>query len=310
MNKNRYFIIVLLSVLLFTGCYDDNVDRENSIFDVETLSPKNEFDEWLYDNLTVPYNIEFAYKFDYMDSDFNYDLTPARFDIATQFTQIIKYCWFECYDEVAGMDFTRETCPKQIYLIGSSGIDMVAGTELLGTASGGLRVVLYKLNEISDFKYESTISYMHIMHHEFSHILDQKKMLDPAFGEISAKYYLGDMWVNHEEVLEGGDFYKVGFVSNYSLDSPEEDYAEVYSRYLTSTDAVWNKILNDATVFDDTGKPTDTYGRDTILKKLQFIREYLAEEWEIDIDELRESVQRRSKKAESLELLTFSEFVK
>lgn len=306
MKKYIIYCFATLLAAFFVSCDNDDVDNKNSVFDIENLPPKNEFDNWLEDNFRVPYNIQIVYQFDYMDTDFSYNLTPAKFDISTQFTQIIKYCWFECYDEVAGMHFTRETAPKQIYLIGSEGLDPATNSKVLATAAGGLRVVVYELNLVKTINYESVIGYMHLMHHEFSHILDQKKEKDLSFGAISEKNYIGDNWTEADKVL--GNIHRLGFVSEYATSEPDEDFAEVYSIYLTTTDEGWEEILKNATEYDDNGKVVDSYGRETIEKKLKMVSDYMKEAWNIDFKKLKESAQRRSKKAEGLDFITFKEF--
>ncbi|WP_108821830.1 substrate import-associated zinc metallohydrolase lipoprotein [Dysgonomonas sp. Marseille-P4361] len=306
MKKNIIYCLVILFAAFVVGCDNDDVDRNNSVFDSESLPKKNEFDLWLEDNFRVPYNIQIAYQFDYMDTDFSYNLTPATFDISTKFTQIIKYCWFECYDEVAGMHFTRETAPKQIYLIGSEGLDPATNTKVLATASGGLRVVLYELNLVKEINYESIIQYMHRMHHEFSHILDQKREKDLSFGAISEKDYVGDNWPDAYNKIE--EYYKLGFVSEYASSEADEDFAEVYSIYLTTTDEEWENILTNATEFDSKGNVVSAYGREKIEQKLKMVSDYMEEAWNTNLRKLKESAQIRAVKAEDIEFISFKEF--
>lgn len=305
MNKNILYIIILLLSISFVSCEDDEIDKNNSIFDVDDLPAKNEFDYWLYDNYISPYNIELEYKFNFVDAELDYNLTPPVFDKAVDFSQIIKYCWLESYDEVVGIQFTRNTTPKQITLVGSKALasNATGYTSTLGTASGGTRVILYAINDLKDYSYTSIIGYMHIMHHEFSHILDQKVPLDPSFRQITEEWYLGDEWVNYEDVLpEDGNFYKLGFVSAYSTRNEDEDYAEIYSKYLSLTDAEWASIISK-------GNADNAGGGDKILRKLAFVREYLRESWNFDIDDLKKSVQRRAEKASTLEYKKFNEFI-
>ena len=236
-----------------------------------------------------------------MDSDFNFNLTPPRFERASDFAQIIKYCWIECYHEVGGVAFTRDTSPKEIILVGSEALDYTMGTTTLGTAKGGTTVMLYKLNALTDYSYASVIGYMHVMHHEFSHILDQKKKMDPLFGQISQQYYLGDQWMDYKLLLPDASFLKAGFVTDYSTSDEDEDFAEIYSQYLVQTDAQWAETLRLA-------GEDGAEGANMILKKLKMVKEYMLENWNIDMDELRESVHLRGEKAASLNFKTFNEF--
>lgn len=317
MKLNYLYIIAICFFTTFlTGCGDDDVNADDSVFKLGQLAAQNEFDIWLENNFRSTYNANVVYKFDYMDTDFNYNLTPAKFWNATQFAQIMKYCWFELYDEVGGMHFTRETAPKQIYLIGSEGIDYATSTKVLATAGGGLRVVIYELNLVTSFTYAKIKDYMHVMHHEYSHLLDQKRNKDRTFGAISEADYVGDNWSTYtiwgsgntaSAALSAAN--KKGFVSLYAGSEADEDYAEVYSKYITLTETEWENLLNNATVSSN-GVVTDSYGRDTILKKVKMIAEYLKESWDIDLDKLRECSLRRALKSEDIDYIDFNEFAK
>lgn len=298
--KQKYILlltVLLLSVAL-TGCDDDKVDTKNSVFGKENLTHLNSFDTWLENNFRIAYNTSIIYKFDYMDSDFNYNLTPVKFLNATKFTQIMKYCWHELYDEMGGMDFTRETAPKQVYLIGSTGYDAVTSTEVLATASGGLRVVIYKLNNINEFSYTNIKDYMYRMNHEFSHILDQKKSKEKTFSSISEQDYVGDNWSSTGVWNTVAAANQVGFVTKYAGSEPDEDFAEVFSKYITLSDNDWNSLLSTA----------GAYGSEKILLKVSFITDYMKENWDIDFVKLREASLRRAQKAVDMEFLSFSEY--
>jgi hypothetical protein len=78
------------------------------------------------------------------------------------------------------------------------------------------------------------------MHHEFCHILTQTKDYPTDFREISAGHYHTSDWVN----VDDADAPKEGFVTGYASGEYNEDFAEVFATYVTSTDEVWNQILN------------------------------------------------------------------
>lgn len=301
MIKNYIYIILFLSLTaFFVSCDNDDVDTNNSIFDVEDLQKKNEFDKWIYENYTAPYNIVLKYKFDLMENNFDYYLTPAKFDHSVKFAQILKYCWLECYDEVAGIEFTKSHTPKEVMFVGSEALDYGAGSKVLATAAGGTQIVIYEVNLVEDFTYDNVVKYMHIIHHEFSHILDQKKKLDPLFGQISMEFYLGDLWQDYDIIYPNGDFKKLGFVSDYATSSEEEDYAETYSKYITMTDDQWNQLLEEA--------KGDYKGNEILERKVKMIENYLMEEWNVDLKELKNSIQRRLEKAATLPLEEFKDY--
>ena len=81
MKKKIIYISAILLAIFFTGCENDDVDTKNSVFDIEDLEPMNEFDIWLEKNIRANYNTRIKYKFDFVNSDFGFNLTPPTFEI-------------------------------------------------------------------------------------------------------------------------------------------------------------------------------------------------------------------------------------
>ena len=77
---------------------------------------------------------------------------------------------------------------------------------------------------------------------------------------------------------------------------PREDYAELYSQYIVDTDEDWNRKMRLA----------GEEGRAIIQEKLELIRTYMKESWNLDIDALRAAVQHRGKELQSLDLETLN----
>ena len=162
--------------LTFNSCNDERLDSE-SIFQDDDASKDNDFDKWIYTNYTIPYNIRLMYQMEDIESDYKYTLAPAQYEQSIRLAHIIKYVWIDAYAEVAGSTFIRQYVPKVLHFIGSSGYNS-SGTEILGTAEGGIKVTLYKVN---DFTLDANVLneyYFKTMHHEFSHILHQTKDFD------------------------------------------------------------------------------------------------------------------------------------
>jgi substrate import-associated zinc metallohydrolase lipoprotein len=119
------------------------------------------------------------------------------------------------------------------------------------------------------------------LHHEFQHILNQKKPYDTTFDLISEGDYVSGDWYQYDTYKEA---LPKGFIRNYAMVEPREDYAELYSQYLTNNDALW------ASKMEAAGKE----GQDIINAKLAHIRNYMRENWNIDLEEMRACVQRRA----------------
>ena len=84
---------------------------------------------------------------------------------------------------------------------------------------------------------------------------------------------------------------QMGFVSPYASSEPQEDFVEVIAIYLTHSNAYWEELLEKA----------GTEGSTIIQKKFTIVRNWLRTSWNIDIDKLRSTVERRSKEIQNLD---------
>jgi len=287
MKRNILFITLLSVIGLFSSCTKEELG--NSIFN--TTSPsRTKFDTWLLDNYNKQYNIELLYKFSDIESDQTYNLTPADVRKSEVLAQIVKYVWIEAYDEVAGIDFTRQYVPKMIQFIGSGAYN-ANGTVVLGTAKGGLKVTLYSVNDLKlDINFLNEY-YFHVMHHEFAHILNQNKGYDPSFPRITESGYIGNDWYKDSDASAQ----KKGFITAYAQYEANEDFVETYSMYVTHDQAWWNKALAVA----------GTTSASLITKKIEIVRSYFLMKWNIDIDLIRTVILRRGNDVPTMNYLTF-----
>lgn len=288
MKTITYYIFSLLLLGALSSCNEDTIS-DKSIFDEHRDTQVTEFDQWLLHNYTYPYNIAFKYQMEDIESSMNYTLAPAEIDKAQKMAKIIKHLWIETYDEIAGVNFTRAYIPKVIHLVGSGAYE--DNGVVVGTAEGGLKVTLYAVNKLTLDAAFLNKNYFLTMHHEFAHVLHQTKNYDPEFDRISEGQYNGGDWYN----VETSTALKQGFVNGYASSEPHEDFAETFAIYITNNVDFWNTQLQKA---GSTGAP--------ILKeKLEYIKIYLTDVWGIDLDQLREIVQRRTKELDSLDFNNF-----
>ena len=198
----KYLKILMLFVcsLAFVACDNDEPSSE-SIFDTTTRE-RSVFEQWLLKHYTVPYNIDFIYR--YVDSQTSqaYNVVPPYKDEAQAMAVLIKHIWIESYVEVMDGDstFIKTYAPRVFQLIGSKQYTG-DGSEVLGTAEGGLKITLFGINHINiDSPYMDVESPFHIrntreydlnyyifktLHHEFCHILNQKENYQEEFQTVS-----------------------------------------------------------------------------------------------------------------------------
>lgn len=289
MKKIYMFLVAMAMTMGFVACSDDDPDGA-TIF--PTTSPdRDALDVWLLNNYTYPYNVDFQYKWQDIESDMKYNLIPADSAKSAKLAIIVKYLWFDAYNEIAGQDFVKANVPRVITLIGSPAYENT-GTMVLGTAEGGYKVTLYMVNYLTAETlkdYETlTAYYFTTMHHEFTHILNQKKPYNTDFDRISEADYVSGDWYQQDNTTA----LQKGFVRNYAMVEGGEDFAETMAQYVTCSDEAWAEKLSIA----------GESGSAIINQKLEMIRTYLKDSWGLDIDELHEAVQRRGQNIDSLDL--------
>ncbi len=288
MKHLKYIFFLAIALSFMVACSEDDLD-DTSIFDTETPE-LNDFDQWIRENYTEPYNIEVKYKFDDKESDNTYNLSPAEYEKSVALAKLIKHLWVDAYGELLGDDFLKKYSPRLFHFIGSPAYNS-SGSIVLGTAEGGLKVTLYNVNMIDlddpDIE-ELNYWYFKTMHHEFSHILHQTKSYTTDFNLISAADYQSGSWVNIslDEALE------LGFISSYGSSETQEDFVELIATYVTNTPEHWNLLIERA---GETGAAK-------ILEKFAIVQDYLLVNWDIDIALLRDIVMRRSGEVEEMDL--------
>lgn len=276
MKRICYIIIVLLSVqTLWSSCAKDKF--EDSIYDIP--EPRlSELDVWLRDSFVTPYNIEVLYRWEDIETDMTHNLVPPTQSRVQRFVQMVKLCFIDTYVQLVGINVVNPVFPKQILLLGT-GAFSDDGAIILGMAEAGKKVVLYNVDEyyFHSTSRDTITSYVHTLHHEFTHILNQQKVYPLAFKKITPSSYTVS-WQNESDE----NALTAGFVTPYAMGQPDEDFAETFSCYVDRSAAEWNSLLNAA--------PAD--GRALIQKKLEVVRTYMEEAWQIDMDALRALIQQ------------------
>ena len=298
MKQHIYTIAIGLASLCLavSSCSDDDPNDPTNFPTTEVK--RDAFDQWLLKNFTNPYNVDFKYKMEDIESDMTKNLVPADSSKSAKLAIIIKYLWFDAYVESAGSDFIKENVPRVIHLIGSPAFNS-NGTIVLGTAEGGQKVTLYMVNRLTDDKLKDysylNNYYFHTMHHEFTHILNQKQPYDRNFEKVTASGYISGDWSQ----IEDDDAIKKGFVSAYAMSEGKEDFAEMLATYVTVTTDEWNAILSKA---GDNMLEENITAKVALEQKIAFVKDYMIKSCGVDLDQLRDAVLHRGNELSSLDL--------
>ena len=280
MKRYILHIALVLAVLCAaSSCVKDEMSP-NSVITV-TQTKQNDFDRWLAANFLLPYNIDFKYRFEMNESDMNYFTIPADYEYSVVMAHLVKYLCVETYDEVAGITFTRTYFPKMFFLTGEWEYRN-NGTIILGTAEGGKKIFLAGVNLLPQYmKTPEDLNHFYIktIHHEFTHILNQTIDYPVDFSMITGTDYVADSW---SDAPFNTTFLQRGFITDYAQHSDGEDFAEMLSEYITHDQQWWDIQIDKA---GEKGY--------LINAKLDIVRSYMQDSYNIDIDVLRATVLRR-----------------
>ena len=291
MKKNILYILpLMLMALTLTSCSKDEIKSE-SVITADSYQ-QNDFDKWLEANYRNPYNIDFKYRYEEIESDYNYYTVPADINNSIIMAHLVKYLCVETYNEVASVEFTRSYFPKMFYLIGTWEFRN-NGSFILGTAEGGKKILLAGINELKSHlgsADELNHYYIKTIHHEFTHILNQTRDYPTSFTQVTPNSYVNDSQFSEPYVYV---YLQRGFISAYAQTEPREDFAEMMSEYVTHTAEWWEEQMQAAdTKWSEDPSQTET-GRALIEQKLDIVRAYMFDTWGIDMDELRDCILRR-----------------
>ncbi|MBR6858041.1 MAG: putative zinc-binding metallopeptidase [Bacteroidales bacterium] len=279
MKRHILHIAIILAALCAASCVKETMS-ENSVIKV-TETKKNDFDRWLEVNFLLPYNIDFKYRFEMNESDMNYFTIPADYEYSIVMAHLVKYLCIETYDEVAGITFTRSYFPKMFFLTGEWEYRN-NGTIILGTAEGGKKIFLAGVNLLPQYMHTAedlNHYYIKTIHHEFTHILNQTVDFPVDFSMITGTGYVADSW---SDAPYNREFLQNGFITDYAQHSDTEDFAEMLSEYITHDQKWWDEQIGKA---GEKGH--------LINAKLDIVRTYMQDSFNIDIDVLRATVLRR-----------------
>src|SRR5262252_6785298 len=98
--KVSKILVLLISVTSFlVSCKkDDDLGNVNEIIGLGGDTwVKTDLDKWIYDTLTVPYNIAVKYKWDQFEFDLNKTLVPPREDVIKPVMRSVKKVWMDTY---------------------------------------------------------------------------------------------------------------------------------------------------------------------------------------------------------------------
>jgi substrate import-associated zinc metallohydrolase lipoprotein len=272
--KRHFYKIITMALLIgvTVSCSkDEALEVDLSKYNYDTFD-KLPIDDYIYNKLTKPYNVEVVYRFDRSHTDVSKNISPPRIEQVQPAVDMIINGFLKVYEKVAGAEFTKTYTPKQFVLFGSHAYN-TNGSVTLGTADGGRRVVLYDVNNINEDNPEDIKRRLRTIHHEFTHIINQIVDIPPSFRTITTDYVAD--WIatanSEEEAL------RLGFISRYSRSSYGEDFAETVAHLLVEGQAFYDARIAASTA-DGAAK---------LREKEAVVQDYFKQYFNIDFKELQ-----------------------
>lgn len=272
--KRLYFVMmVFTAAVAVTSCNkkDDILDVNLEEYNYDDFEAKA-IDEYIYNNLTKPYNIEVVYRFDRSHTDVSKNISPPDINKIEPAVNMVRDGFLKIYEKVGGPTFIKTYTPKQFVLFGSHAYNS-NGSVTLGTADGGRRVVLYDINNINASNSDNIKRRLRTIHHEFTHIVNQVVAIPPSFRIVTTDY-VPDWLASSNTDAEA---LSLGFISPYSRSSFGEDFAETVAHLLVEGQAFYDKRIAAST----------PEGAAKLRAKQAIVEEYYKQYFNINFKELQ-----------------------
>ncbi len=277
-NNYKVAWLIAFAIVMMGSCkdpYNHDLDLSKLDYAKSDMPSPTTLDEWLLNNYTYPYNIDVKYRWDGSELEVNKTLVPPMVDKVQSLMNVISDTWIEPYVEEAGDAFFKKFAPKQFVLVGSRNYNF-NGTFTQGTAEGGRKIVLYSLNMFEDTDRESVLDQMHVIHHEFAHILHQNILYPNEFKTITPSAYTAD-WTNISKAVA----HERGFISPYAMSAPDEDFVEMISFMLIYGHRGFERMI--------CNMPAE--GQAKVRQKQQIVINYFTNVYKIDFSSLQNKTE-------------------
>ncbi|MGN7784169.1 substrate import-associated zinc metallohydrolase lipoprotein [Niabella sp. 22666] len=284
MKKIKIYIVaaaVLTTLMVSCRKSDTNLDVDMSDYP-QNITTTNEMDTWLTNNFTTPWNILVQYRYDRgKQGEVIRNVTPVDMDRIKPAMQMILDNFIAPYKKVGGETFGKTYFHKEWVLFGSPSYNN-DGSYTVGTSSNARTMTLYDLNTFNITNLSRVQWYTHVVHHEFTHALNQTIPIPPTYARVSAGDYEPD-WVGGDTATANS----LGFVSPYARSSFTEDFAEFVATFVTAGPVRYSNTLNRL--------GANSVGYTRLKQKEAIVYEYMKNNFNVDIYALQADTRNQLK---------------
>jgi substrate import-associated zinc metallohydrolase lipoprotein len=231
-NLIKILSIFFLTILMISCKKEKALNADLSTINFDDPIANTALDEWLRTTFLDEYNIDVVYRYNRFLHGNDKDIAAVKIDkIKPQMENILEG-FILPYRKIAGETFIKKLVPKQFVLYGSPSYN-TDGSAIAATASAGRNITMYNVNNFNVNDAANNFGKLRVIHHEFTHTLNQIVPMPADFQTITKSTYLAT-WTTTTDATARAN----GYVTNYASSSPGEDFAETVA-YLLVNGQAW-----------------------------------------------------------------------
>lgn len=288
----KKILSVLFLGLILVACSEDD-DIASSGEDLFPDYEQTELDVQLSE-MFEEYNTRIQYKYikNYIPSDWYY-ITPVREEIVLPMSELVVDMWIDPLEQGSSKEFVTKSFPKMLLYIGSPARRM-DGSVIMGEAEGGTLVRFTNINSFKDDDPNWIVGTLHTAYHEYGHIVHQRYGFPDDFRNVTPNTYTRNGW----QVVTQREALQKGVVTPYASSSPQEDFVELWAKYISATQEQLDNYFIDVIPSDDANSNVvreiekDNLGREILRKKLNILNTYMLSVG-LDMNKIRDVFQEK-----------------
>lgn len=285
MKRLLKYVWLFAVIVGISSCNDDELLTPSG----EDLFPpqeQTELDKKLVE-MYADYNtiIEYRYIKNLLPKDWYY-IEPVSIDLVQPMAEFLKDMWIGPLEAGSSKEFVQAHFPRMIVLVGSPARQK-DGSVVLGVAEGGTLIRFTEVNYFDATNRDWKQAQLETAFHEYAHLLHQTFNLPDAFRQVTPESYTKNGW----KAVTAAEALKRGMVSPYGTSAFAEDFAEIFSFYLSATDEDLDFYFNQQPV--QSAQDVDfNKGRALLATKLNILLKF-TDGIGLDMDKVREDLQTK-----------------
>lgn len=285
MKRLLKYVWLFAVIVGISSCNDDELLTPSG----EDLFPpqeQTELDKKLVE-MYADYNtiIEYRYIKNLLPKDWYY-IEPVSIDLVQPMAEFLKEMWIGPLEAGSSKEFVQAHFPRMIVLVGSPARQK-DGSVVLGVAEGGTLIRFTEVNYFDATSRDWKQAQLETAFHEYAHLLHQTFNLPDAFRQVTPESYTKNGW----KAVTAAEALKRGMVSPYGTSAFAEDFAEIFSFYLSATDEDLDFYFNQQPVKNAQDVDLNK-GRALLATKLNILLKF-TDGIGLDMDKVREDLQTK-----------------